>query len=59
MEDNLQVIFMQNSDNKKHEDMPQIIFISLKDKQKLVDAFAWLIREDKKLNPDFYKYDKN
>jgi hypothetical protein len=29
--------------------------LSLKDKQNLVDAFAWLIQEDKKQNPALYK----
>lgn len=29
--------------------------ISLEDKQRLVDAFAWLIQEDKKQNPALYK----
>ena len=30
----------------------------LEDKQRLVDAFAWLIQEDKKQNPALYKLDK-
>lgn len=29
--------------------------LPIEDKQRLVDAFAWLIREDKKQNPDLYK----
>ena len=29
--------------------------ISLEDKQRLVDVFAWLIQEDKKQNPSLYK----
>jgi len=32
--------------------------LSLEDKQRLVDVFAWLIREDKKQNPEFYKLNK-
>ncbi|MBP6859701.1 MAG: hypothetical protein KBC69_03740 [Candidatus Magasanikbacteria bacterium] len=28
------------------------------DKQRLVDAFAWLIQEDKKQNPALYKPNK-
>ncbi len=29
--------------------------LSLNDKQNLVGAFAWLIQEDKKQNPELYK----
>lgn len=29
--------------------------ISLEDRQKLVGAFAWLIQEDKKQNPELYQ----
>ena len=36
----------------KIDDLP------LLDKQKLVSAFAWLIQEDKKQNPEFYKLKK-
>ena len=32
--------------------------LSLEDKQKLVGAFAWLIEEDKKQNPEFYQLKK-
>jgi len=28
--------------------------LSSRDKQRLVDVFAWLIQEDKKQNPEFY-----
>ncbi len=28
--------------------------LCLEDKQRLVDAFAWLIQEDKKQNPELY-----
>lgn len=36
----------------KIDDLP------LADKQKLVSAFAWLIQEDKKQNPELYKLKK-
>lgn len=32
--------------------------LSLEDRQKLVGAFAWLIKEDKKQNPEFYQIKK-
>lgn len=32
--------------------------LSLEDRRKLVDAFAWLIQEDKKQNPALYKLKK-
>lgn len=32
--------------------------LSLEDKQRLVDVFAWLIKEDKKQNPAIYKFNK-
>lgn len=34
------------------------IKLTNEDKQKLVSAFAWLIQEDKKQNPQFYKAKK-
>jgi hypothetical protein len=36
----------------KVDDLPFV------EKQKLVSAFAWLIQEDKKQNPEFYKSKK-
>ena len=33
--------------------------LSIEDKQKLVGAFAWLIQEDKKQNPELYKHKKD
>ncbi len=39
---------MQDSNYKN------IIKISPKDNQRLIDVFAWLIEEDKKQNPDNY-----
>lgn len=32
--------------------------LSLEDKQRLVGAFAWLIEEDKRQNPELYKTKK-
>lgn len=32
--------------------------LPLEDKQKLVGAFAWLIQEDKKQNPELYQIKK-
>lgn len=32
--------------------------LSLEDKQRLVGAFAWLIEEDKKQNPELYQIKK-
>ena len=32
--------------------------LSFNDKQNLVGAFAWLIQEDKKQNPELYKLNK-
>lgn len=31
------------------------LFFSTEEKQRLVGAFAWLIQEDKKQNPELYK----
>ncbi len=33
--------------------------LSIEDKQKLVGAFAWLIQEDKKQNPELYQHKKD
>ncbi len=30
--------------------------LSLDEKNRLVDVFVWLLRQDKKQNPDNYKY---
>lgn len=43
------VIKSEQANQLKYEDLP------LEDKQRLVDAFAWLIQEDKKQNPDLYQ----
>jgi hypothetical protein len=32
--------------------------LSLEDKQRLVGAFVWLIKEDKKQNPELYQLKK-
>jgi hypothetical protein len=39
----------RQANSLNYEDLP------LEDKQRLVDAFAWLIQEDKKQNPDLYQ----
>jgi hypothetical protein len=33
--------------------------IAPQDHQKLVDAFAWLLKQDKKQNPELYKRNQN
>lgn len=33
--------------------------ITSEDRQKLMNAFAWLIQEDKKQNPSFYQLKKS
>ena len=40
---------LNNQQNRKVSDIPH------EDFQKLVNAFAWLIQEDKKQNPELYK----
>ena len=42
---------MINSSSKKRIE-PELTY---EDNQKLVEVFAWLIQEDKKQNPSFYK----
>ncbi len=44
-------VIKQQSDNGLNN-------LSFSDKQNLVDAFAWLIQEDKKQNPALYKLNK-
>ena len=47
---------MQEITNKKKSTNHfNIDNLSLEDKQRLVDAFVWLIQEDKKQNPKLYK----
>lgn len=43
---------MQEADKKNLIDLPK------EDKQKLVDTFIWLLQEDKKQNPELYKYNQ-
>jgi len=50
MQDN--VIKKETEKSFKINDLP------LDDKQKLVGAFAWLIQEDKKQNPELYQIKK-
>lgn len=47
------VIKLEQADQLKYENLP------LEDRQRLVDVFAWLIKEDKKQNPDLYQPKKN
>lgn len=51
---------MQDFTNKKQEQKPVLSIndLTLEDRNKLVGAFAWLIKEDKKQNPALYQ-DKN
>ncbi len=37
----------------------EIKSISVDEKQRLIGAFAWLIEQDKKQNPDLYKNKQN
>ena len=57
---NLWVVFMQEIITNKQE--PKIGFnineLLLEDKNKLVGAFVWLIKEDKKQNPALYQIKK-
>lgn len=39
------------------EEKEEQILLSADDRQKLVGAFAWLIQEDKKQNPELYLQD--
>jgi hypothetical protein len=49
----------KNKSKQNAEEMFGIKNISLDEKQKLVGAFAWLIEQDKKQNPDLYKNKQN
>ncbi len=50
---------MQEIINKqKQKPVSSFSDLSLEDKNKLVGAFAWLIKEDKKQNPAFYQIKK-
>jgi hypothetical protein len=44
---------LERANSLDFEDLPP------EDRQRLVDAFAWLIQEDKKQNPDLYQPKKN
>lgn len=39
------------------ENSPSRTEMSFDERQRLVGAFAWLIQEDKKQNPEFYEND--
>ena len=43
---------------RKPENGLKVNELSLEDKQKLVNAFIWLIQEDKKQNPALYQIKK-
>jgi hypothetical protein len=45
--------------SQKSKTNSRIEKLSIEDKQKLVGAFAWLIQEDKKQNPEFYQHKRN
>lgn len=45
--------FDQKIDREKVENS-RLNLVSPEDRQKLVGAFAWLIQEDKKQNPELY-----
>ncbi len=49
---------MQETSQKSKANL-RIENLSIEDKQKLVGAFAWLIQEDKKQNPELYKNKKD
>lgn len=50
---------MQSStQTQKQKPVFNINELSLEDKNKLVGAFVWLIKEDKKQNPAFYQIKK-
>jgi hypothetical protein len=42
---------MQTTSNPKLDSLESL---SVNDRQKLIDVFAWLIKEDKKHNPELY-----
>lgn len=46
----------QKIDKDKIESSDSVL-VSIEDRQKLVGAFAWLIQEDKKQNPELYLQD--
>jgi len=48
----------KNKSKQNTEKRFEIKNISLDERQRLVGAFAWLIEQDKKQNPDFYKINK-
>jgi hypothetical protein len=50
---------MQSStDTKKQKVGVSLQSLSLEEKNRLVGAFAWLIKQDKKQNPELYKLKK-
>lgn len=45
-------------DAKDEKSYPKLSELSTAERSKLVDAFAWFIKEDKKQNPAFYQAKK-
>lgn len=48
---------MQEANNQQQKQKPVLTIndLTLEDRNKLVGAFAWLIKEDKKQNPALYQ----
>lgn len=49
---------MQDLEEQKQKPIFNISDLTLEDRNKLVGAFAWLIKEDKKQNPALYQIKK-
>lgn len=49
---------MQDLEEQKQKPIFKISELTLEDRNKLVGAFAWLIKEDKKQNPALYQIKK-
>lgn len=46
---------MQDFPQSENNNQTQIDYLSVEDRQKLVSAFVWLMKEDKKQNPALYQ----
>jgi hypothetical protein len=49
---------MQENEDEKQETSSKLLDLPPEDKQRLVGAFLWLIKEDKKQNPALYQSKK-
>jgi hypothetical protein len=49
---------MQDLEEQKQNPVLKVNDLTLEDRDKLVGAFAWLIKEDKKQNPALYQIKK-